>query len=77
MIVSLALARNSRMSRPRCNSLMTSSSRRPPTMMDTAIIIVGGLRELLVIALQRGRDMRELRASASETIKAILSGSKL
>ena len=45
--------------------------------MDTAIIIVGGLRELLVIALQRGRDMRELRASASETIKAILSGSKL
>jgi AcrR family transcriptional regulator len=42
--------------------------------MDTAIIIVGGLRELLVIALQRGRDMRELRASASETIKAILSG---
>jgi AcrR family transcriptional regulator len=42
--------------------------------MDTAIIIVGGLRELLVISLQRGRDMRELRASAGETIKAILSG---
>jgi AcrR family transcriptional regulator len=48
-----------------------------PLTMDTAIIIVGGLRELLVIALQRGRDMRELRASASETIKAILSGSRL
>jgi len=45
--------------------------------MDTAIIIVGGLRELLVIALQRGRDMHDLRASASETIKAILSGSLL
>lgn len=42
--------------------------------MDTAIIIVGGLRELLVIALQRGRDMRELRESASATIKAILNG---
>jgi AcrR family transcriptional regulator len=45
-----------------------------PLTMDTAIIIVGGLRELLVIALQRGRDMRELRASAGETIKAILGG---
>ena len=48
-----------------------------PLPMDTAIIIVGGLRELLVIALQRGRDMHELRASASETVKAILSGSLL
>jgi AcrR family transcriptional regulator len=45
-----------------------------PLTMDSAIIIVGGLRELLVIALQRGRDMRELRASAGETIKAILGG---
>jgi AcrR family transcriptional regulator len=48
-----------------------------PLTMDTAIIIVGGLRELLVIALQRGRDMRELRASAQETIKAILGGAVL
>jgi len=48
-----------------------------PLTMDTAIIIVGGLRELLVIALQRGRDMRELRASAGETIKAILGGAVL
>ena len=45
-----------------------------PLPMDTAIIIVGGLRELLVIALQRGRDMHELRATASATVKAILSG---
>lgn len=44
-----------------------------PLAMDTAIIIVGGLRELLVIALQRGRDMGELRASAGETVKAILT----
>jgi AcrR family transcriptional regulator len=48
-----------------------------PLAMDTAIIIVGGLRELLVIALQRGRDMHELRASAGETIKAILNGTLL
>ena len=48
-----------------------------PLTMDSAIIIVGGLRELLVIALQRGRDMRELRASAGETIKAILGGALL
>jgi AcrR family transcriptional regulator len=45
--------------------------------MDSAIIIVGGLRELLVIALQRGRDMRELRVSAGETVKAILAGALL
>jgi AcrR family transcriptional regulator len=48
-----------------------------PLTMDSAIIIVGGLRELLVIALQRGRDMRELRASAGQTIKAILGGALL
>ncbi|MGA9858924.1 MAG: TetR/AcrR family transcriptional regulator [Solirubrobacteraceae bacterium] len=48
-----------------------------PLTMDTAIIIVGGLRELLVISLQRGRDMRELRASAGETVKAILNGALL
>jgi AcrR family transcriptional regulator len=48
-----------------------------PLDTDTAIIIVGGLRELLVIALQRGRDMHELRASAGQTIKLILSGTLL
>jgi AcrR family transcriptional regulator len=48
-----------------------------PLTMDSAIIIVGGLRELLVIALQHGRDMRELRASAGQTIKAILGGALL
>jgi AcrR family transcriptional regulator len=45
--------------------------------MDTAIIIVGGLRELAVISLQRGRDVRELRASAGATVKAILTGALL
>ncbi len=45
-----------------------------PLTMDTAIIIVGGLRELAVISLQRGRDLRELRVSAGTTVKAILTG---
>ena len=48
-----------------------------PLTMDTAIIIVGGLRELAVISLQRGRDVRELRASAGATVKAILSSALL
>lgn len=48
-----------------------------PLAMDTAIIIVGGLRELAVISLQRGRDVRELRVSAGATVKAILSGTLL
>jgi AcrR family transcriptional regulator len=45
-----------------------------PLDTDTAIIIVGGLRELLVIALQQGRDMRELRVNVGRTVKAILTG---
>jgi AcrR family transcriptional regulator len=45
-----------------------------PLALDTAIIIVGGLRELAVISIARGRDMRELRASAGATVKAILAG---
>ena len=45
-----------------------------PLAMDTAVMIVGGLRELAVISLQRGRDVRELRASAGATVKAILAG---
>jgi AcrR family transcriptional regulator len=48
-----------------------------PLALDTAIIIVGGLRELAVISIARGRDMRELRASAGSTVKAILAGALL
>jgi AcrR family transcriptional regulator len=48
-----------------------------PLPMDTAIIIVGGLRELAVISLQRGRDVRRLRESAGDTVKAILRGALL
>ncbi len=45
--------------------------------MDVAIMIVGGLRELAVISLQHGRDMREVRHGAGTTVKAILSGALL
>jgi AcrR family transcriptional regulator len=48
-----------------------------PLAMDTAIMIVGGLRELAVISLQHGRDVRELPASAGKMVKAILSGALL
>jgi AcrR family transcriptional regulator len=48
-----------------------------PLTMDTAIMIVGGLRELAVISLQQGRDLRDLRASAGQTVKAILAGTLL
>ena len=48
-----------------------------PLTLDTAIMIVGGLRELAVISLQQGRDVRELRATAGRTIKAILAGELL
>jgi AcrR family transcriptional regulator len=48
-----------------------------PLPIDTAIMIVGGLRELAVIYLQRERDLGELRASAGQTIKAILAGALL
>ncbi len=44
-----------------------------PLDMDTAIMIVGGLRELLIISLHQGRDMHEVRASVGRTIKAILA----
>ena len=48
-----------------------------PLSMETAIMIVGGLRELAVTSLQKGRDLREVRAVAGETIKAILTGTLL
>jgi hypothetical protein len=48
-----------------------------PLTLDTAIMIVGGLRELAVISLQQGRDVRELRETAGEPIKAILRGTLL
>lgn len=63
--------------------LVESSRREQPELgaraltLDTAIMIVGGLRELAVIALQQGRDVRDLRATAGTTVKAILAGTLL
>jgi AcrR family transcriptional regulator len=47
---------------------------RRPLTMDTAVIIVGGLRELLVVSVQRGRDLQEARTSVVQTTRAIMSG---
>jgi hypothetical protein len=63
-------------------ALVDSSRRQQPEIarplsMDTAIMIVGGLRELAVIYLQRERDLNELRSTAGATIKAILAGALL
>src|SRR5919109_1859805 len=48
-----------------------------PLTADMAIIIVGGIRELVVIAAEQGRDVRELRPIAAQTVKAILSAAVL
>jgi AcrR family transcriptional regulator len=44
---------------------------------DTAVIIVGGLRELMITALEQRRDVSELRASAASAVKAIVRASML
>jgi AcrR family transcriptional regulator len=43
-----------------------------PLTSDMALIIVGGLRELVASAAEQGRDPRELRPVAAQTVKAIL-----
>src|SRR5438067_2266207 len=40
---------------------------------DAAVIIVGGLRELTVGALERRRRIDELRANAATIVKAIIA----
>ncbi len=63
--------------------LVESGRREQPALgaralsMDTAIMIVGGMRELAVISLQQGRSVGDLRVSAGETVKAILAGTLL
>ncbi len=44
-----------------------------PLPFDMAVIIVGGVRELMVISAQQGRDVREVRSSAGDAVKAILN----
>ena len=48
-----------------------------PVTMDTAIMIVGGMRELIVSAAEQGRDVRKLQPVAAQTIKAILGAALL
>jgi AcrR family transcriptional regulator len=48
-----------------------------PLAHDMAIMIVGGMGELVTIALDEGRDPRALRPVAAQTIKAILSATVL
>lgn len=43
-----------------------------PLSPDLALIIVGGFRELIVSAAEQGRNVRELRPAAAQSIKAIL-----
>lgn len=44
-----------------------------PLPRDTAVIIVGGLRELLISALEQRRDVAQLRVSAAGPVKAIVA----
>ena len=39
---------------------------------DVAIMIVGGLRELLIVSIQQGRDLHELRERSGQVVKAIM-----
>ncbi|MHB8658253.1 MAG: TetR/AcrR family transcriptional regulator [Solirubrobacteraceae bacterium] len=63
--------------------LVESSRHQQPQMearplpSDVAIIIVGGLRELLVISMQQGRDLHEVNRGAAQVIKAILAATVL
>jgi AcrR family transcriptional regulator len=48
-----------------------------PLRRDTALVIVGGLRELTVSAFEERRDVRELRATAVAVVKVILAAAVL
>lgn len=64
-------------------SLVESSRREQPELgarplaIDLATMIVGGLRELTVIALDQGRDVRDLGPVAAQVVKAVLSSAIL
>jgi AcrR family transcriptional regulator len=59
-------------------ALVESGRQEQPSMManalplDVSVIIVGGLRELLIIAIQQGRDPHELRETVGQVVKAIM-----
>ena len=43
-----------------------------PLSRDVAVVLVGGLRELLVMSIQQRRDLAELRAPSAQVVRAIL-----
>jgi AcrR family transcriptional regulator len=43
-----------------------------PFSRDVAVILVGGLRELLVMSIQQRRDLTELRAPSAQVVRALL-----
>lgn len=43
-----------------------------PLSRDIAVILVGGLRELLVMAIQQRRDLDELREPSAQVVRALL-----
>ena len=45
-----------------------------PLTFDMAVMIVGGVRELMVIAAQQGRDVRDLRPAIAAVVNAIVTG---
>ena len=59
-------------------ALVQSARRKQPRLgfrplsKDQAIVIVGGLRELIISATEEDRDIAQLRPVAAETIMAIL-----
>jgi AcrR family transcriptional regulator len=48
-----------------------------PLSRDAALVIVGGLRELMVSAFEQPRDVSELRGTAVDVVKAILAAAVL
>ncbi len=48
-----------------------------PLDADTAVMIVGGMRELAVLSMQQGRDLRELRPRIVRAVSSILAGALL
>ncbi len=51
--------------------------RARPLDPDVAVMIVGGIRELLVTSAARGRDLRTLRQSAARAAMAIIDATVL
>ena len=48
-----------------------------PLDVDTAVMIVGGMRELAVLSMQQGRDLHELRPRVVRAVGSILAGALL